>query len=230
MEPPGFPQWSIDTFIKQLAKGTPLPGGGCAVALAGALAAALGSLAAQLSSRGHQLSEDNRRSIDFLEKIREQQSAFLNFLDADALAYQEVIKARRLPRQTPEERQLRKAALETAFLKACEPPLQMASRGLELLHRAITLADNGNPVTLADVGVMGFLARAVVQGALINVFSNLSMIPEPAQSKIVRERAQELERDVDAVCQRFNRLIWEGCKPVGCGCIPPMSPGAPQGV
>jgi formiminotetrahydrofolate cyclodeaminase len=208
MEPPGFPDWSINAFVEQLAQGNPLPGGGCVVALAGALAAALGSLAAQLSSKGHHLSKDDWRSNELLEKIREQQSAFLDFLDADALAYQEVVKARRLPRLTPEERQLQKVALETAFLKACNPPLQMASRGLELLQWAVTLADNGNPVTLADVGVMGFLAEAVVQGALINIFSNLGMIQNSALVQANRERARQIKQEVDALGQQFNILIY----------------------
>ena len=49
MDRPGFPQWTILNFVEQLAEGTPMPGGGCAVSVAGALAAALGSLSGQIS-------------------------------------------------------------------------------------------------------------------------------------------------------------------------------------
>ena len=101
---------------------------------------------------------------------------FLDLIDADALAYQEVVVARRLPHKEAEEKATRTAAITQAFAEACEPPRQMARLGLEVLDWAMMLGQRGSPVILADVGVMGFLAVAVVHGGLINIFSNLTMM------------------------------------------------------
>lgn len=206
MEPPGFPDWPITAFVERLAAGTPMPGGGCAVALAGALTAALGSPAIQIT-RQRDLAPGERHRV-LLDKIREQHSAFLVFLDAEALAYHEGVKARRRPRQTPAEHQARSQAV-AAFLRACDPPLAMAARGLELLHWAGQLADNGQPVTLADVGVMGFLATAVVHGALINIFSNLSMVPDTPEKDPIRERARRIKQQVDRLSPRVQALLYQ---------------------
>ncbi|MBW1917470.1 MAG: cyclodeaminase/cyclohydrolase family protein [Deltaproteobacteria bacterium] len=207
MESPKFPEWPIQSFVERLAEANPLPGGGCAVALAGALAAALGSLATQLSLKNPRHHGDDQRDGEFLDKIKEHQSAFLNFLDADALAYQAVVQAQRLPGHTAEQSLSRRQALDAAFLKACEPPLGMAHRGLELLQGAALLAEQGYPVTLADVGVMAFLAEAVVQGALINIFSNLSIIRDSTLTRTVREQAWRIKEQLQGLVTLLRSLL-----------------------
>ncbi|MDD3580008.1 MAG: cyclodeaminase/cyclohydrolase family protein [Desulfobacca sp.] len=208
MESPGFPQWPIQTFVERLAQGNPLPGGGCALALAGALAAALGGLATQLSLKNPQPEGDIGSVAQLLEEVEAQQAAFLELLDADALAYQAVVQAQRLPRQNADQHLTRRLARDAAFLQACEPPLEMAARGLALLQGASLLAARGNPVTLADVGVMACLAEAVVHGALINVFSNLSMLQNAALSLTVRDQARHLQEQLEDLGPRLRSALY----------------------
>ncbi|MFP3868232.1 MAG: cyclodeaminase/cyclohydrolase family protein [Desulfobacteraceae bacterium] len=207
MESPKFPQWPIQSFVERLAEASPLPGGGCAVALAGALAAALGSLAAQLSRKKTQDRRANQQDRNLLDKIREQQSAFLEFLDADALAYHNVVQAQRRPSLTPEQRLDRRQALDTAYLQACAPALQMASQGIELLQEAALLVEQDNPVTRADVGVMVFLAEAVVQGALINIFSNLSMIRDSTRAGTAQQQAERIKEQLPGLIDPLKSAL-----------------------
>ena len=182
MDRPNFPRWTIINFVEQLAEGTPMPGGGCAVSVVGALAAALGSLSGQISLK----KETDPAQQDILRDLQPQmdraRQTFLDLIDADALAYHEVVLARRLPHKNAEEKETRTAAIIQAFAKACEPPRQMAVLGLEVLDWAIMLGRRGSPIILADVGVMGFLAVAVVHGGIINILSNLTMMAGAPQA------------------------------------------------
>ena len=176
MDRPNFPLWTITNFVEQLAEGTPMPGGGCAVAVVGALAAALGSLSGQISLKKETDPAQQDILRDLQPQIDQARQTFLDLIDADALAYHEVVLARRRPHRNEKEKATRTAAIIQAFAEACETPKQMAVLGLEVLDWAMMLGRRGSPIILADVGVMGFLAVAVVHGGMINILSNLTMM------------------------------------------------------
>ena len=159
MDKPNFPRWTIINFVEQLAEGTPMPGGGCAVSVAGALAAALGSLSGQISVKKATDPAQKESLRDLQPQMDQAREQFLDLIDADALAYQEVVLARRLPSKTEAERAQRGLAINQAFARACEPPRQMARLGLKVLGWALRLGQGASPVILADVGVMGFFVH-----------------------------------------------------------------------
>ncbi len=208
MERPNFPQWTILSFVEQLAEGSPLPGGGCAVSVAGALATALGALSAQISLR-RPVDLDQEQSLAAIQpQLAQARETFLELIDADALAYHRVVLARRLPQGDAGERTARAAAIAQAFAQACEPPRQMAVLGLEVLSWAASLAAKGSPVILADVGVMGFLALAVVHGGLVNVFSNLTMMTGMPQAEELRTEALALRQQAEERGREFARVLY----------------------
>lgn len=208
MERPNFPQWTILAFVEQLAEGTPLPGGGCAVSVAGALAAALGALSNHITLRRVTDSQQQAVLAAIQPQLDRARQTFLELIDADAMAYHQVVLARRLPQSTNSERDARAAAIAQAFAQACEPPLQMAQLGLETLTWATTLAAEGSPVILADVGVMGFLALAVVHGGLVNVFSNLTMMATAPQASALRSEAMALRQAAEHQGREFAALLY----------------------
>ncbi len=209
MDRPGFPQWTILNFVEQLAEGTPMPGGGCAVSVVGALAAALGSLSGQISLKKETDSDQKELLHEIQPQMDQARQKFLDLIDADAMAYHEVVLARRLPRKTEEEKATRAAAIAWAFAQACEPPRQMARLGLEVLDWALMLGQKGNPVILADVGVMGFLAVAVGHGGLINIFSNLTMMGGAPQALGLRMEAEGLREELGKRSLEFTALIYQ---------------------
>ncbi len=85
----------------------------------------------------------------------------------------------------------------------------MARLGLEVLDWALLLGQKGNPVILADVGVMGFLAQAVVHGGLINIFSNLTMMAEAPQAQGLRAEAAGLREELAHRGREFTTLIYQ---------------------
>jgi formiminotetrahydrofolate cyclodeaminase len=206
MEKPNFSRWTLGGFVEQLGEGSPLPGGGCAVSLTGALAAALGSLAAQIIAKRPGKADPGALGA-LLHGLQKHRAAFLECIDADALAYQEVVQARRLPRQSREDAVRRQAAIDAAYLQACEPPRQMARQGLEVLRGALELAGHRNPVVLADIGVMGFLAIAVVHGGLVNIFSNLGMVPDSEPKRNLLEEGLRLRTEVETLRPQFLTAV-----------------------
>jgi formiminotetrahydrofolate cyclodeaminase len=208
MDKPNFPRWTIINFVEQLAEGTPMPGGGCAVSMVGALASALGSLSGQISLK----KESDPAQKDILREVQPQmdqaREKFLDLIDADALAYHGVVLARRLPHKTPEEKTARAAAITHAFGEACEPPRQMARLGLEVLDWAVLLGRRGSPIILADVGVMGFLAIAVVHGGIINILSNLTMMADSPQASGWRGEAEGLRETLEKRSLEFEELMY----------------------
>jgi formiminotetrahydrofolate cyclodeaminase len=78
----------------------------------------------------------------------------------------------------------------------------------------VRLGQKGNPVILADVGVMGFLAVAVVHGGLMNIFSNLTMMGEAAQSLGWRAEAEKLRKELDRRSREFTAMMY---RQVGAG-------------
>jgi methenyltetrahydrofolate cyclohydrolase len=208
MDRPNYPLWTITNFVEQLAEGTPMPGGGCAVAMVGALAAALGSLSGQICLK----KEADPAQQDILRDLQPQldraRQTFLDLIDADALAYHEVVRARRRPHRNDKEKAARTAAISQAFAEACEPPKQMAVLGLEVLDWAMRLGRQGSPIILADVGVMGFLAVAVVHGGIINILSNLTMMAGAPQALELREEAEGLRVTLEKGSREFQELIY----------------------
>jgi formiminotetrahydrofolate cyclodeaminase len=208
MERPNFPRWTIMNFVEQLAEGTPMPGGGCAVSVVGALAAALGSLSGLISFKKETDPDQKDLLHDLAPQMDRARQTFLDLIDADALAYHGVVLARRLPHRTAEEKTARDTAIIQAFAQACDPPRQMAKLGLEVLAWAVMLGRKGNRVILADVGVMGFLAVAVVHGGVINILSNLSMMAGASQSPELRQEAEKLREMLEKQSRVFTELIY----------------------
>jgi formiminotetrahydrofolate cyclodeaminase len=208
MERPNFPRWTIMNFVEQLAEGTPMPGGGSAVSVVGALAAALGSLSGLISFKKETDPDQKDLLHDLAPQMDRARQTFLDLIDADALAYHGVVLARRLPHRTAEEKTARDTAIIQAFAQACDPPRQMAKLGLEVLAWAVMLGRKGNRVILADVGVMGFLAVAVVHGGVINILSNLSMMAGASQSPELRQEAEKLREMMEKQSRVFTELIY----------------------
>lgn len=213
MDKPELAKWRIVDFVRELAAGTPMPGGGCAVAVTGALAAALGALAAKISDKKRSETTEQQSLAPLIQELEAAHEELLELVDADALAYQEVVKALRLPRDSAPAQERRRQAVQAAFVVASRPPLALARWGLKLLEMALVLTQQGERVILADVGVMGYLAQAVVQGGLVNIWANLKMAPatDPEVTSLEQE-AQELGERLTALAPRFAALLSQRLK------------------
>jgi glutamate formiminotransferase/formiminotetrahydrofolate cyclodeaminase len=165
---------SVKQFSEMVASEQPAPGGGSVSALMGALGAALGTMVANLSS--HKKGWDDKWELfsDWAEKGKILYEQLLKLVDEDTNAYNDYMKALKLPKSTQQEIDIRKEAIEKSVLKAIEIPLQTMRLSYESMEVIKAMAESGNPNSVSDAGVGAIAARAAVSGAGLNVRINIA--------------------------------------------------------
>ena len=167
---------TVRRLVERLATRDPVPGGGSAAALAGAMGAALISMVVELTV-GRQTGEvDDATLTELGVAATGWQSELLNLAELDASAYDAVVKARRMPRETDIERRARTVQVDAAVREATRIPLTTARVASEVLGLAERLAPIGNRNAISDAGVAALLAAAAVRGAALNVEINLPYV------------------------------------------------------
>jgi formiminotetrahydrofolate cyclodeaminase len=162
-------------LAERLASREPVPGGGSASAIAGAMAAGLVAMVAELTLG--RPGADDARLAGIRDDARARMERLLALAQQDAAAYDAVVRARRLPRETDGQRAGRAAAVRAATLEATRVPLSAAEAAVDVAELAAAIAPIGNPNAVSDAGVASHLAGAAVHGALLNVRINLPYLP-----------------------------------------------------
>jgi formiminotetrahydrofolate cyclodeaminase len=183
---------SIRELAASLSSSAPVPGGGSAAAVAGALGASLVAMVAALTAgrAGYESVDDEVRSI--ATEAAGLRDRLLELAERDSEAYDAVMRARRLPKETEDERAVRKAAMADSFVLAAQVPLETARTAAQVVELAARIAPVGNPNAASDAGVAAQLASAAVRGAILNVRINLPYLP--AEASISAEAPAELAR------------------------------------
>jgi len=169
-------------FAESVAGKTPTPGGGSVSALAGSLAGALGVMVGNLTigrKKYQKLSEKEQQELDeSYEQLQRVRTQLMELVDKDKEAFDEVMVAVKMPKETEGEQADRQAALQKATKGALEVPLETARACLEVLKLLEAFARKGNPNAITDLGVGALMAFAALEGALYNVEINLNDIEE----------------------------------------------------
>ncbi|MEI6079059.1 MAG: glutamate formimidoyltransferase [bacterium] len=168
----------LDDFIDEVGKDSPAPGGGSVSALAGSLGAGLGSMVASLTpaKKGYEstlekLSASGEKLVSDLEELK-------RAIDSDTDAFNDVICAMRMPKNTDNEKEARNIALEDGYKKATLVPFNTAKTCVDVLEQLAEVVSVGNPNSASDVGVGALMAYAGFEGAILNVRINLPSIKD----------------------------------------------------
>lgn len=201
---------TVRRLVERLATADPVPGGGSAAALAGAMGAALISMVVELTA-GRPAAADHEQDLTELGVAASGwQSELLNLAQLDANAYDAVVRARRMPRDTDLEREFRTVQVEAAVREATRIPLATARVASDVLGLAERIAPIGSRNAISDVGVAAVLAAAAVRGAAMNVEINLPHVG--SDDELRRTAADELAtllRDLDARERRVRDVVAE---------------------
>ncbi|MCV7604814.1 cyclodeaminase/cyclohydrolase family protein [Micrococcus luteus] len=190
---------SIESYLGRLASGEPTPGGGATGALAVAEGAGLLAMAARFSAA----EEDARASEGLI-------AACLGLADGDERGFGAVAEAFGLPRDTPEDRARRSAAIQAALAEAVQPPrgiVDAAARALDLAERVL---DAANPNVLSDVGAALGCVRGGLTAAAVTLETNLGPLRDEGLEGIVRtdvDRADRLVARADALLGRVRAAV-----------------------
>ena len=184
---------SVKEFIDKVTGNDPVPGGGSVSALNGSLAASLAAMVANLTVGRKKYAEVNDEMEQISARMTEQSAKLLADVDRDAEAYDRVFAAFKLPKETDEEKAVRKEAIQRETKYAAEVPMEVARTASELLPMIDAAARRGNINAVTDATVAMMCARTAVIGALLNVRINLTSITDEAFVKTMTEEADRLE-------------------------------------
>lgn len=171
----------------------PAPGGGSISALAGSLAAALTGMVANLSqgARYEAVREEMTAIAKEMDALREQ---LLLAMQRDTEAFALYMTALSMPKNTEEEKSVRRAAMQEGLKQAAETPLKVAEAIIPVFGLVEKVIRNGNPNAVTDALVASMMARSGILGAIFNVKINLSSIQDEDYVAARCTYVQELER------------------------------------
>ena len=204
MDPSRLNDLPAPELIERMASGDPIPGGGSAAALAGAMGAGLLRMVVALTSGRPAAADDERELTEIAMGAANCQSELLNLVELDAVAYDGVIRARRLPRATDLERETRAVQVAAATREATRAPLQTARLAEQVLSLAERLAPIGSRNAISDAGVGALLAVAALRGAVLNVQINLPYLD--ADDALRTIAIDELERLLGGLDERERAI------------------------
>jgi glutamate formiminotransferase/formiminotetrahydrofolate cyclodeaminase len=208
--PSGLKAMRLTEFADELASDSPAPGGGSVAALCGSLAASLASMVAALTWTKKGMENARPTMLEIGVKAQALKAWFIDAVDRDTEAFNEVLAARRLPKKTEDEKRARDEAIERANQVATRVPLTVLEQAVEALKLAREVARSGNPASVSDAGVGGACGLAAAEGASLNVLINLpSLTDAKVSAEIVaaqesamdeaRRLADEIRKIVDQV-------------------------------
>jgi formiminotetrahydrofolate cyclodeaminase len=181
---------TLAAFLDELASSSPAPGGGSVAALAGALGAALTSMVCNLTigKKKYAAAEEEMKKI--LMQSEEMRELFTVLIDKDTEAFNKVMEAFSLPKETEPQKALRSAAIREATKEATNVPLEVMKHCIDALALAQQVADSGNVNSVSDAGVSAYMLHAAVEAAALNVRINLNNLGD---SEFVGWKTDEME-------------------------------------
>jgi methenyltetrahydrofolate cyclohydrolase len=187
---------SVVDFLDETASNSPVPGGGSIAALSAAFSSALTQMVANLTL-GKKGYEDVQEVAGFIAKEAEKMRGFfVEYIDKDSDAFNEVMNAFKLPKDTDEKMEYRKKAIQEATKVAALVPLDIAREAYKIMDLAQVVVEKGNKNAVTDGAVATMLARTAVLSALYNVKINLSSIKDKEFVEKVAKEVDELEKNV----------------------------------
>jgi formiminotetrahydrofolate cyclodeaminase len=198
---------NIQEFLDELASNSPAPGGGSVAALAGALGGALSSMVCNLTLGKEKYAAVRDEIRDVLEKSTQLQQELTRLIDEDTNAFNEVIQAFKLPKETEEQKLQRKQAIQKGYKTAASIPLKTAQTCEKILDMAIVVADKGNQNSITDAGVSALMAQAGVRSALLNVRINLGSITDKRFVENIAQKIADLEKLSNEKTQKIMSIV-----------------------
>lgn len=180
------------SFINEVAAGTPTPGGGAASAYCGALGSALSSMVGNLTvgkKKYADVEDEIKAHLDQLEAVRNE---LLGLVEKDAEAFQPLAQAFKLPRATEEEKAHRHAVIQEAVIGAIEVPFAIMNACARVIELSDFLAYHGTRTAISDVATGVSFAKGALKGAALNVYVNAAMMDDRAQAQRYTEEADRL--------------------------------------
>jgi len=195
-----YVEMALADLLDAFASNEPVPGGGSAAALAGALGVSLLVMVAGLPKTRTGTPEEAADLAEASSRLRPLRDALMTLVDEDSAAYACVLEAMRLPKERDEDKAARREAIGTAMKRATEVPLETMRHCQQALRGAIVVARFGNKNAATDTTTGVELLRAALRSASMNVDVNMPGLTDHDLAARIRAERNELleEGETDA--------------------------------
>jgi formiminotetrahydrofolate cyclodeaminase len=198
---------SVGAFLDELASSKPVPGGGSAAALSGALAAGLVSMVCNLTAGKRRFREAEPILREVLAQSEQCRARLCVLMQEDAQAYTRVMDAYRLSSVTEEERARRESAWQAALGQAALVPMEIAEQCQVVVGLAVTAGRLGSPWAVSDAGAAALLAEAAARAAGLSVEINVKSLADASLAESLRNSLASLETTTRALCQEALEAV-----------------------
>lgn len=193
-----FSESTVNQLLEALASPNPTPGGGTAAAIAGAMGTSLLIMVTRLAKSRHNTEDEKAALAGAREALTPLTSRLTQLADADTQAFDRVMEAYRLPKNSDDEKIARTHAIQGALHGATTVPLDTLRACAQALTHARIVAEHGNRTAASDAGVAVSLLKAAAAGALANVQINLDAIKDETFKTMTGAEASRLSSAVTA--------------------------------
>ena len=191
---------SVTEFTEQLASSAPVPGGGGASALVGAVGIALGDMVGELTVGKKKYKDVEEEILALMEKAQEIRRKLLACIDKDAEAFEPLSKAYGIPKDDP----AREETLEACLKEAAAPPMEIFELCCEAIDLLKGFAEKGSRLMISDAATGAALCRGALTGAAVNVKVNTKLMKD-------REYAEKINVYLDEKLERYRQAADQIC-------------------
>jgi formiminotetrahydrofolate cyclodeaminase len=202
-----FAEKSCVDFVNALASKEPVPGGGGASAMVGAIGAALGNMVGSLTL-GKERYADVEADIIRLKKDADRlQGELLGLVQRDAEGFAPLAKAYGMPAETGAQRVEKAGVMEAALREACAVPLEIMGKCGEAIKLIGEFAAKGSSLAVSDAGTGALFCKAALLGASLNVFINTAAMKDRPCAEDINRRANALLAEYEPLADAIFRSV-----------------------
>ncbi|MFA6597121.1 MAG: cyclodeaminase/cyclohydrolase family protein [Ignavibacteriaceae bacterium] len=180
---------TVGNYLEELSSNSPTPGGGNVAALCGVLASSLGTMVCNLTIGKKKYADVENELTIIKNKLGLFKNNFLQLAQEDNAAFDKVMLAFKMPKETDLQKTERAAAIEEATIEAASVPSKVLATGMEMLPLLETIIEKGNQNSLSDAGVAVSLIKTAIEGAFLNIAINCASLTNQtiANEILIRE-------------------------------------------
>jgi formiminotetrahydrofolate cyclodeaminase len=200
---------TIKNYLDELSSNSPTPGGGNVSAFCGALAASLGTMVCSLTIGKKKYLEVEAEMMKARNKLSAYQEHFLELAEKDNAAFNKVMDAFRLPKDSESEKTNRLIKIEEATLNAAKVPKEVIFICNEVLPLIKMIAQKGNSNSISDAGVAALLLSMAAKGAYLNVLINCSSLQNNTEAEEILKSTTEIVEKIKTESEQIAEKIIE---------------------
>jgi len=199
---------SLQKYLEELSSSSPTPGGGNVSALCGALSASLGTMVCNLTIGKKKYLDVENEMNELKVKLNIYVDKFLALAKKDNEAFDRVMDAFKLSKETDEQKKLRNEAIEKSTVEAASVPAEVIKNCREIIPLLETISKKGNQNSLSDAGVAVAVITAASEGAFLNVLINYSSLSEKQKATGLLTQSENLNNEVKEEAKYILDVIY----------------------